>query len=69
MKRKPKSPAPRRDLYRELLEGLQALAEEREGKRTLRTYRVEARPVRRPARSCFSTSSAPCMRRSMSFLS
>ena len=34
-----------RDLFAELSEGFAALAEERQGKRTLRTHIVEARPV------------------------
>lgn len=33
--------APKRDLFAELSEGMTALAEEREGKRTLRTHAVE----------------------------
>lgn len=35
----------KRDLYSEIAEGFEALAEAREGKRTLRTYRVELRPA------------------------
>jgi putative transcriptional regulator len=36
---------PRRDVFAELREGFEALAGAREGKRTLRTHVVEARPV------------------------
>jgi putative transcriptional regulator len=36
-----RSTAPRRDLFAELNEGLKALAEERAGKRTLRSHAVE----------------------------
>jgi putative transcriptional regulator len=35
----------KRDLFAELTEGLGALAEQRAGKRTLRTHMVKARPV------------------------
>ncbi len=42
-KKKTKRPA-RRDLFGELVEGLNALAEAREGKRTLRTHPVEFKP-------------------------
>lgn len=42
-KRKPKH-ATRRNLFGELTEGMTALAEAREGKRTLRTHHVEFRP-------------------------
>jgi putative transcriptional regulator len=35
----------RRDLFAELTEGFDALADERAGKRTLRTHTVKARPV------------------------
>jgi putative transcriptional regulator len=38
--------AVRRDLFAEIVEGLDALAEERQGKRTLRSHRAELRPVR-----------------------
>lgn len=42
--RKPALPLPaKRDLFAELDEGLHALAEEREGKRTLRTHTVEVK--------------------------
>ena len=34
----------RRDLFGELMEGMNALAETREGKRTLRTHHVEFKP-------------------------
>ena len=36
---------PRRDLLAELSEGMEALAQAREGKRTLRTHAVEFKPV------------------------
>jgi putative transcriptional regulator len=39
--------APKRDLFAELTEGVTALAEAREGKRTLRTHTVEYRPAPR----------------------
>lgn len=35
----------KRDLYAEIAEGFEALAEAREGKRTLRTHRVELKPA------------------------
>jgi putative transcriptional regulator len=35
----------KRDLFAELMEGIEALAEQREGKRTLRTHVVEIMPV------------------------
>ncbi|MBK8744002.1 hypothetical protein [Propionivibrio sp.] len=35
----------KRNLFAEIAEGFDALAEERTGKRTLRTYRVETQPV------------------------
>lgn len=35
----------KRNLFAELAEGFEALAEEREGKRTLRTHEVAERPV------------------------
>lgn len=35
----------KRNLFAEIAEGFEALAEEREGKRTLRTHEVEARPA------------------------
>ncbi len=35
----------KRDLFSELDEGLQALAEERRGKRTLRTHAIELKPA------------------------
>jgi putative transcriptional regulator len=41
----PRKSAPRRDLFAELDEGLQALAEERQGKRTLRRSEVVVRPA------------------------
>jgi putative transcriptional regulator len=37
--------APKRDLFAELSEGMMALAEARQGKRTLRTHAVEFKPV------------------------
>ncbi len=37
--------APKRDLYAELSEGMKALAQAREGKRTLRTHSVEIKPA------------------------
>ena len=37
----------KRDLFAELREGITALADERTGKRTLRTHRVQTRPVPR----------------------
>jgi hypothetical protein len=40
--------APKRDLFAELSEGMEALAQAREGKRTLRTHAVEFKPARRP---------------------
>jgi putative transcriptional regulator len=36
-----------RDLFNELTEGFDALAEQRAGKRTLRTHAVKAKPLRR----------------------
>jgi putative transcriptional regulator len=36
--------AARRDLFNELVEGMHALTEARQGKRTLRTHRVEFKP-------------------------
>jgi putative transcriptional regulator len=49
--RKKASRAARRDLFSELVEGMHALTEAREGKRTLRTYRIEfkAPPKMTPA--------------------
>lgn len=38
---------PKRDLFAELEEGLRALGEERQGKRTLRTHTVTVRPAPR----------------------
>jgi len=35
----------KRDLFGELMEGLDALAEQREGKRTLRTHTVKLKPA------------------------
>ena len=37
--------APKRDLFSELSEGMAAIAEERQGKRTLRTHVVEFKPA------------------------
>ena len=37
--------APKRDLFAELSEGMEALAQAREGKRTLRTHAVEFKPA------------------------
>jgi putative transcriptional regulator len=37
--------APKRDLFAELSEGMTALAEARQGKRTLRTHAVELKPT------------------------
>ena len=37
--------APKRDLFAELSEGMKALAQSREGKRTLRTHPVEIKPA------------------------
>jgi putative transcriptional regulator len=37
--------AARRDLFGELIEGMNALGEAREGKRTLRTHRVDFKPA------------------------
>ena len=37
--------APKRDLFAELSEGVEALAQAREGKRTLRTHAVEFKPA------------------------
>jgi putative transcriptional regulator len=42
--------APKRDLFVELSEGMEAFAEAREGKRTLRTHAVEFRPAPQPRR-------------------
>ncbi len=42
--RKKAKRAARRNLFAELVEGMNALAEAREGKRTLRTHRVEFKP-------------------------
>ncbi len=42
--RKKTKRAARRDLFDELVEGMNALAEAREGKRTLRTHPVEFKP-------------------------
>jgi putative transcriptional regulator len=39
--------APKRDLFAELSEGMEALAQAREGKRTLRTHAVEFKPAPR----------------------
>ncbi|NBS56929.1 MAG: transcriptional regulator [Betaproteobacteria bacterium] len=36
---------PKRDLFAELSEGMKALAQSREGKRTLRTHTVEIKPA------------------------
>ena len=38
--------APKRDLFSELSEGMTALAEARQGKRTLRTHAVKFKPTR-----------------------
>ena len=38
-------PAPKRDLFAELSEGMTALAEARQGKHTLRTHAVEFKPA------------------------
>jgi len=43
--RKKAKRAARRSLFGELVEGMNALAEAREGKRTLRTHRVEFKPA------------------------
>ena len=40
-------PALKRDLFAELSEGMEALAQAREGKRTLRTHAVEFKPTPR----------------------
>ena len=37
--------APKRDLFAELAEGMTALAEARQGKRTLRTHSIEYKPA------------------------
>ena len=37
--------APKRDLFMELTEGMNALAQSREGKRTLRTHAMEFKPA------------------------
>lgn len=37
--------APKRDLFAELSEGMKALAQSRDGKRTLRTHTVEIKPA------------------------
>ncbi len=42
--RKPRSPA-KRNLFAEISEGFAALADERSGKRTLRTHSVESKPA------------------------
>ena len=39
------TPVPKRDLFAELNEGMTALAEARQGKRTLRTHAVEFKPA------------------------
>jgi putative transcriptional regulator len=44
IQKRKKKPAPRRDLFGELSEGMTALTEAREGKRTLKTHPVEFRP-------------------------
>jgi putative transcriptional regulator len=41
--------ASKRNLFAELKEGFDALAEERAGKRTLRTHAVTAKPLKRPS--------------------
>jgi len=40
-----KGRAAKRELYAELIEGMTALAEERQGKRTLRTHALEYKPA------------------------
>ena len=40
-----KKRAPKRDLFAELSEGMKALAQSRDGKRTLRTHTVEIKPA------------------------
>lgn len=40
---------PKRDLFAELKEGFDALAEERAGKRTLRTHVATAKPLKAPS--------------------
>lgn len=42
---KPKKPSRKRDLFKELQEGFNALADARGGKRTLRTTSVELKPA------------------------
>ncbi len=37
-------PTPKRDLFSELTQGMMALADSREGKRTLRTHAIEFKP-------------------------
>jgi hypothetical protein len=61
----------KRDLFKELSEGFDALADQRAGKRTLRTHAVKANPVpkltarepsieiRRPRKRCRSSGSPP----------
>jgi putative transcriptional regulator len=39
------NPRPKRNLFAELLEGIDAIGEAREGKRTLRTHPVELQPA------------------------
>lgn len=45
MKKRQPRRAGKRDLFGELTEGMTALAEAREGKRTLRTHAIEFKPV------------------------
>ena len=40
----------KRDLFTELIEGFDALAEQRAGKRTLRAHTVKSKPGRKPRR-------------------
>lgn len=40
-----RKPKPRRDLFAEIREGVEALAEDRVGKRTLQTHPMELRPA------------------------
>ena len=42
---KPKTKTPKRDVFAELSEGFSALADAREGKRTLRTHAVASQPT------------------------
>lgn len=42
---KPRKRGAKRDLFAELSEGMEALADARHGKRTLRTHYVEFKPV------------------------